>query len=321
VVHRNARLTPNGRLILVRRIVDDGWPVAVAAESMGVSRETAYRWLRRYRVEGVAGLEDRSSRPWRSPNQTPVEVEERICELRRVRRWGPHRIAYALDMPRSTVERVLRRRGLSRLDAIDPPTRRIIRRYERAMPGELIHVDVKKLGRIPDGGGWRIHGRQVPHGSRRRQGHGYDFLHVAIDDHSRVVYVEALENEQGDTCAGFITRALHWFSSQGVTAERVMTDNAWNYRRSRSFQEALSTAGTRHLRTRPYRPQTNGKAERFNQTLLNEWAYDQPYTSNQARLESLPAWLHDYNWHRLHTEVGAAPASRLPVNNVCVKDT
>ncbi|MGH8913104.1 MAG: leucine zipper domain-containing protein, partial [Acidimicrobiia bacterium] len=140
MVHRNARLTPNGRLILVQRIVDDGWPVAVAAESMGVSRETAYRWLRRYRVEGSAGLEDRCSRPLRSPNQTPVEVEERICELRRARRWGPHRIAYALDMSRSTVERVLRRRGLSRLDAIDPPTRRIVRRYERAAPGELVHV-------------------------------------------------------------------------------------------------------------------------------------------------------------------------------------
>jgi transposase InsO family protein len=321
VVHRNARLTPVGRLILVQRIVDDGWPVAVAAESMGVSRETAYRWLRRYRVEGVAGLEDRSSRPYRSPNQTPLEVEDRICDLRRARRWGPHRIAYALDMPRSTVERVLRRRGLSRLDAIDPPTRRMVRRYERATPGELVHVDVKKLGRIPDGGGWRIHGRDVARGSRVQRGMGYDFFHVAIDDHSRVVYVEALDDEQGDTCAGFITRAITWFDSQQVSVERVMTDNAMNYRRSRSFQQALTDAGIRHLRTRPYRPQTNGKAERFNQTLLNEWAYDQPYPSNQARLESLPAWLHDYNWHRLHTEIGAAPASRLPVNNVCMKDT
>jgi transposase InsO family protein len=318
VVHRNARLTPIGRLILVERIEIEGWPVGVAAESMGVSRETAYRWLRRYRAEGAAGLEDRSSRPHRSPNQTPVVVEVQICELRRTRRWGPHRIAYALDMPRSTVERVLRREGLSRLDAIDPPTRRIVRRYERAAPGELVHVDVKKLGRIPDGGGWRIHGRlNRPH---RKQGLGYDFLHVAVDDHSRVVYVEALDNEQGDTCAGFISRAIDWFDSQGVSVERVMTDNAWNYRRSRSFQQALSTAGIRHLRTRPYRPQTNGKAERFNQTLLDEWAYDQPYPSNQARLETLALWLHDYNWHRLHTEVGAAPASRLPVNNVCVKD-
>ncbi len=180
--------------------------------------------------------------------------------------------------------------------------------------GELVHVDVKKLGRIPDGGGWRVHGRlNRPH---RKQGLGYDFLHVAVDDHSRVVYVEALEDEQGDTCAGFISRVIDWFASQGVSVQRVMTDNVWNYRLSRSFQQTLSTAGIRHLRTRPYRPQTNGKAERFNQTLLNEWAYDQPYTSNQARLESLPGWLHDHNWHRLHTEIRAAPASRLPINNV-----
>ena len=285
---------------------------------MGVSRETAYRWLRRYRSKGVAGLEDRSSRPRRSPNQTPVEIEDRVCELRRSRRWGPHRIAYALQMSRSTVERVLRRRGLSRLDAIDPPTRRVVRRYERAAPGELLHVDVKKLGRIPDGGGWRIHGR--PNRPNRRQGLGYDFLHLAIDDYSRVAYVEALADEQGDTCAGFIGRALQWFATYDVVVERVMTDNAWNYRRSRSFQQVLSNDEIRHIRTRPYRPQTNGKAERFNQTLLNEWAYDQPYNSNEQRLDSLLAWLHDYNWHRLHTEVGAAPASRLPVNNVCGKD-
>ena len=322
MVHRNAQLTPRGRLILVKRIMVDGWPAAVAAESMGVSRETAYRWLRRYQFEGVAGLEDRSSRPRRSPNQTPVEVEEQICELRRARRWGPHRIAYALGMPRSTVERVLRRRGLSRLDAIDPPTRRIVRRYERTAPGELVHVDVKKLGRIPEGGGWRSHGRQVARGAGGRpRGMGYDFLHVAIDDHSRVVYVEALTDEKGDTCAGFITRAVNWFTSKGVTEHEVMTDNALNYRKSRSFQQALNTAAIRHLRTRPYRPQTNGKAERFNQTLLDEWAYDQPYPSNQDRLRSLPDWIHDYNWHRLHTEVKGPPASRLPVDNVCEKDT
>lgn len=319
VVHRNAPLTPVGRRILVGRVVVEGWPVAVAAESMGVSRETAYRWLRRYRAEGLAGLEDRSSRPHRSPNQTPVEIEDRICELRRTRRWGPHRIAYALGMPRSTVERVLRRRGLSRLDAIDGPTRRVVRRYERAAPGELVHVDVKKLGRIPDGGGWRIHGRS-PRMNRGR-GLGYDFFHVAIDDHSRVVYVEALRDEKGDTCAGFITRTIGWFAAHSVTVERVMTDNAKNYRASRLFQQALVDAGIRHLHTRPYRPQTNGKAERFNQTLINEWAYDQPYRSNQQRLDSLDGWLHDYNWHRLHTEVHGPPASRLPVDNVCVKDT
>ncbi len=319
MVHRNARLTPAGRRILVERIVVDGWPVAVAAESMGVSRETAYRWVRRYRAEGIGGLEDRSSRPRRSPTQTPVEVEDRICALRRTRRWGPHRIAYALAMPRSTVERVLRRRGLSRLDAVDPPTKRIVRRYERANPGELVHVDVKKLGRIPDGGGWRTHGRHA--GMNRGRSLGYDFFHVAVDDHSRVAYVEALHDEKGDTCAGFITRAVAWFATQGVTIERVMTDNARNYRTSRVFQQTLNDTGIRHLRTRPYRPQTNGKAERFNQTLLKEWAYIQGYRTNQQRLDSLPDWLHDYNWHRLHTAVNGPPATRLPVNNLCVKDS
>jgi transposase InsO family protein len=224
-------------------------------------------------------------------------------------------------MPRSTVERVLRRRGLPRLDAIDPPTRRVVRRYERDRPGELLHVDVKKLGRIPDGGGWRIWGRDVARGGRVKRGSGYDYFHVAVDDHSRVAYVEALEDEKGDTCAGFITRAIEWFGDQGVTVERVMTDNAMSYRHSRAFQSALAAAGARHLRTRPYRPQTNGKAERLNGTLQREWAYDQPYQSNQQRLDSLPGWIHDYNCHRLHTEIGTAPANRLPINNLCVKDS
>ena len=321
MVHRNARLTPAGRRILVERIEVEGWPVAVAAESMGVSRETAYRWLRRWRSEGAAGLEDRASRPRRSPNRTPLEVEDRICTLRTQHRWGPHRIAFALGMPRSTVERVLRRCGLSRLDAIDPPTRRVVRRYERDNPGELVHIDVKKLGRIPNGGGWRAHGRGDPLTRRALGKLGYDFLHVAVDDHSRVVYVESLNDEKGDTCAGFLARAVAWFADHDVTVERVMTDNARNYRTSRVFQQALADAGIRHLLTRPYRPQTNGKAERFNQTLLNEWAYDQLYPSNQQRLDSLPTWLHDYNWHRLHTEVDGPPATRLPVNNVCVKDS
>ena len=242
-----------------------------------------------------------------------------MCRLRLERRWGPHRIGYALGMPRSTVERVLRRRGLGRLDAIDRPTRRIVRRYERAAPGELLHVDVKKLARIPDGGGWRAHGRHP--GMIRGRGIGYDFLHVAVDDHSRVVYVEALIDEKGETCAGFITRAVNWFATHEVTVERVMTDNAFAYRHSRAFQQVLTAAGIRHLRTRPYRPQTNGKAERFNQTLIDEWAYHQPYQSNQQRLDSLPTWLHDYNWHRLHTEIDGHPASRLPINNLCVKDS
>ncbi len=321
MVHRNAVLTPVGRRILVDRVEVLGWPVAVAAESMGVSRETAYRWLRRYRSEGVAGLRDRSSRPLRSPRQTPAELEDEVCALRRTRRWGPHRIGYALGMPRSTVERVLRRRGLSRLDAIDPATRQQVRRYERARPGELVHVDVKKLGRIPDGGGWRAHGRASPLRRRNDGKTGHDFFHIAIDDHSRVAYIEVHPNEQGTTCAGFLTRAVEWFASLDVTVERVMTDNAMNYRRSRAFQQAMTDAGIRHLRTRPYRPQTNGKAERFNLTLRDEWAYQTLWTTNQQRLDSLPAWLHHYNYPRLHTGIGSHPANRLPVNNVCMKDS
>jgi transposase InsO family protein len=319
VVHANARLTAVGRRVLVDRVVVLGWPVAVAAESMGVSRETAYRWLRRFRAEGPEGLVDRSSRPRRSPRLTPVEVEDRICELRRGRRWGSHRIAWALQMPRSTVERVLRRRGLGRLDAIDGPTRRVVRRYERATPGELVHVDVKKLGRIPDGGGWKVHGRSVR--PNRKRGLGYDFVHVAVDDHSRVAYVEVHPDETGDTCARFLRSAIDWFTAQGVTVERVMTDNALNYRRSQAFQHTLNETHIRHLTTRPYRPQTNGKVERFNRTLLEEFAYETIWHTNTQRLESLPGWLHDYNYHRLHTELGGPPATRLPVNNLCKKDT
>lgn len=317
MVHANARLTPEGRWVLVQRVEAAGWPVAVAAESMGVSRETAYRWVRRFRAEGRAGLVDASSRPRRSPRQTPAEAEDRVVALRLARRWGPHRIGYALEMPRSTVARVLRRRGLGRLDQIDGPTRRVIRRYERAAPGELLHVDVKKLGRIPPGGGWRTRGRA----HRPLRGLGYDFVHVAVDDYSRVAYAEVHPNEQGNTCAAFITRAIAWFAHQQVAIRRVMTDNALNYRHAQAFQQALTTAGVRHLRTRPYRPQTNGKAERWNQTLLREWAYSRPYTTNQQRLDSLPGWIHDYNCHRLHTGIGGPPASRLPVNNLCVKDT
>ncbi len=287
---------------------------------MGVSRETAYRWVRRFEAAGVDGLEDRSSAPRRSPNQTPVDVELEICRIRVTERIGPHRIGFRLGMPRSTVERVLRRYGLSRLDAIDPPTRRIVRRYERDTPGDLIHIDVKKFGRIPDGGGWRLHGPGT--GTNRGKGRlGFDFFHVAVDDHSRVAYIEVHPNEQGTTCGGFLTRTAAWFATHNVTINQIMTDNAWNYRRSTDFINALTAIDAAHITTRPYRPQTNGKVERFHQTLKNEWAYNQPFTTNQQRLDSLPAWLHDYNWHRLHTEIGDTPATRLPVNNLCRKDT
>ena len=319
MVHGNARLTPLGRWLLVERVEVGGWPVGVAAESMGVSRETAYRWLRRFRTEGRAGLEDRSSRPQRSPRRTPTHIEDQVCALRCSRRWGPHRIGWALGMPRSTVERVLRRRGLSRLDILDRPTGRVVRRYERCSPGELIHIDVKRLGRIPDGGGWWAHGRAVR--PNRKRGPGWDFVHVAVDDHSRVAYLEVHPDELGVTCAAFLDRTVSWFADHGVTVERVMTDNARNCRISTAFQDTLTCHQIRHLLTRPYRPQTNGKAERFNQTLAQEWAYATVWQDNQQRTSSLPRWLHDYNWHRPHTAVGGPPATRLPNNNLCGNDS
>jgi transposase InsO family protein len=200
---------------------------------------------------------------------------------------------------------------------IDRPTRRVVR-YERDRPGELLHIDVKRFGRIPDGGGWRAHGKGH---TTHTKGGGYDCFHVAVDDHSRVAYVEALDNQTGQTCAGFLDRAVDWFATQGVTIEGIMTDNARNYTMSRAFQTALTRHRIRHLRTRPYRPQTNGKAERFNQTLTREWAYATTWTTNTGRLDSLGAWLHDYNWHRPHTAVDGPPANRLPVNNVCKNDS
>lgn len=322
--HRMAKLTPLGRLLLVERVTVSGWSVATAAESMGVSRQTAYRWLGRFRDEGIGGLEDRSSRPARCPTRTPLDVERQVLELRRQRRWGPHRISYATGVPRSTVYRILCRYNTNRLATFDQVTRQPIRRYEYPTAGGLLHVDVKKLGRIPDGGGWRAMGK--PTGRRnsnqyqigRKRTLGHDYLHVAVDDHSRVAYVEAHHDEKGDTCAEFMARAITSFATAGVTIKRVMTDNAFAYRNSKAFQQVLTEHNITHLTTRPYRPQTNGKAERFNRTLLTEWAYNQPYTTNQQRLDDLDTFLHTYNHHRPHTALaGKPPATRLGVNNLC----
>lgn len=305
-----AALTPVGRRLLVDRVVRDGWQPATVAEAMGVSRATVYKWLRRFREEGPGGLQDRSSRPGGHPRAVPAELVRRVVMLRVRRRWGPHRIAWVTGIPRSTVYKVLRRVGLNRLDRLDRPTRAPIRRYERDRPGELLHIDVKKLGRIPDGGGWRAWGRHP--NTPRSRGAGYDYLHVAVDDHSRVAYVEAHPNEQGATAAGFLQRAATWFSDQGVTVEEVITDNAWCYRLSHAFQQTLKDRGVRHLRTRPFRPQTNGKAERFNRILQDEWAYDRIYTSNQHRLDQLTRFLDTYNHHRPHGGLGGhPPATRL----------
>jgi transposase InsO family protein len=320
VAHAKAKLTVLGRLLLVQRIEGEGWSPATAAEAQGVSRATAYKWLRRWRDEGMAGMEDRSSRPHRSPARTPIEIEAAVVERRMATRLGPHRIGWELGMAPSTVHAVLRRAGLSRLDRLDGPTALPVR-YVRDRPGELVHIDVKKLNRLPPGGGWRVLGRAEGRKiNPKRLGVGKDYLHVAIDDATRFAYVEAHPDERGDTCARFLATAAEFFAAAGITTiERVMTDNAKNYVDSRVFQAALAGIGARHKVTRPYRPQTNGKAERFNRTLLNEWAYGTPYLSNDDRLAALPTWLEHYNNTRPHTGIGNRPPceaiSNLPGNN------
>ena len=306
VLHAKAALTPSGRLLLCQRIAG-GRPVAHVAAEMGVARTTAYKWWHRFRDEGVAGLVDRSSRPHRI-HRIPGHVEARIEELRRDRKWGPLRIAAALDMSSSTVRRVLVRRGLARLAWLDRPTGRVIRRYERDRAGDLVHVDVKKLGRIPVGGGWRLQGRNYETKRRRDvQRVGFDYIHSCVDDHSRLAYSEVLGDERGPTCAAFLRRAAGWFSELGIPIERVMTDNARNYRAAAVFRAAVAELGARQLFTPPYRPQVNGKVERFNRTLLEEWTYVRPYICNEERSELLPSYLHSYNHHRSHTALGSRP--------------
>ena len=306
-MHRNARLTPQGRLLLCQRI-EAGLPVAHVAEAMGISRDRAYVWWHRYQTEGVAGLEDRSSRPRRCPTKTKASRERRIVWLRTKRGLGPARIAGIVGMPASTVHAVLVRHGLNRLDHLDRPTRMPIRRMEMSRPGELVHVDVKKLGRIPKGGGWRIHGRAVLRGQHHRTKVGYAFVHSAVDAYSRVAYSELLADEGATTAAGFWRRANGFFAGLGFEVERVLTDNGSCYR-SRDFASALGDVV--HSRTRPYRPATNGKVERFNRTLLAEWAYARPWSSESQRTRALTAWLHRYNHHRHHTAVGGTPMSRV----------
>jgi len=312
-MHRRPRLNPFGRQLIIDRL-QSGRSAGVVAEELGVSRATVYKWWRRFQLEGEEGLNDRSSRPQRSPRRLAPAVEEAILELRRERKLGPHRLAALTGRPRSTCYQVLRRHRLHRLDWLDRPTARIIRRYERARPGELVHVDVKKLGRIPEGGGHRGYGRDRRRPTGKR-GQGYEFVHSLVDDCSRLAYSEVLADELGPTCAAFVRRAFAFLNQHGVRVERVMTDNAFNYRYSRDFQTAITEVGAKHLRIPFYRPQVNGKVERFNRTLLQEWAYVRPYDSNHERLSSLTAWLHSYNWHRNHTALGGRPPIER-VNNV-----
>ena len=305
--HANALLTPRGRLLLARCVVERGWTLRRAAERFQVSATTAARWASRYRELGVAGMVDRSSRPHRSPLRTPTRTERRIIKVRVIRRWGPARIGFLLGLHPSTVHRVLARFGLARLSWLDRPTGRVVRRYERDAPGDLVHLDVKKLGRIPDGGGWRIHGRAARPALKR--GLGYAFLHSALDDHSRLVYSEILTDERQETAAAFWTRANDYFAGCGITVQRVLTDNG-NCYRSHAFRAALGDIV--HKRTRPYRPQTNGKIERFHRTLADEWAYATAYASDAERAAAYPEWLHRYNHHRGHTALGGRPpASRV----------
>jgi transposase InsO family protein len=307
-VHGNARLTPVGRLTLVMRI-EAGRPVAHVAAEMGISRPTAYKWWRRWQDDGEAGLVDRSSRPRSCPHRTSPELEAQIAELRRVLKRGPVRIGWQLGVAPSTVHRVLCRLGLNRLAWLDRPTGEPIRRYEFDRPGGLVHVDIKKLGRIPDGGGWRAVGRTQGTKNTAKGRIGYDLIHTAIDDHSRLAYSEILGDERKETCAAFWLRANAFFNDHGITVERVLTDNGPGYR-SNDWRDALGP--TKALRTRPYRPQTNGKVERFNRTLLDEWAYVRIYRSNTERTAALDGWLHLYNHHRRHTALnGLAPIDRV----------
>jgi transposase InsO family protein len=319
VSHANATLTPRGRLLLARCVVVDRWPLRRAAERFSVSVTTAKRWADRFRALGEAGMVGRSSRPHRSPRRTPTRTERRILGLRVSRRWGPARIAFHLHLAVSTVGRVLRRYGAPPLRFVDPATGTRVRasrpapvRYERATPGELVHMDVKKLGRIPDGGGHRVHGRAAARPIKKSTTPGYAYLHHAIDDHSRLAYSEILTDERQETVVAFWTRAQAWFTDRGITVQRVLTDNGSAYR-SKLFAAALSSS-IKHKRTRPYRPQTNGKVERFNRTLLEEWAYARPYASDAERVAAYPAFLHRYNHHRGHTALGGLPPAARVTN-------
>jgi transposase InsO family protein len=315
VSHGNARLTVHGRLLIVQRH-RAGWPKAHIAAAMGVSRKCVRVWIERFDAEGQAGLADRSSRPHSSPTRTPAEVEARVIELRRRERRGPEWIGAELGIPARTVSRVLSRRGLPRLAALDPITGQVIRaskvttvRYERDRPGELVHMDVKKLGRIPDGGGWKAHGRaQRP---PTKPGPGYDYVHSLVDDHSRLAYTEVLPDEKGPTCAAFLARAIEDFAARGIPQiEALMTDNAWAYRFS--LRQLCADHDITQVFIRPHCPWQNGKAERFNRTLQTEWAYRQVFATNDQRTTALAPWLEHYNTQRRHSALGGKPpVSRL----------
>jgi len=294
-VHDNARTTRHSRMLMVHRLAG-GWSVAAVAQAQGVTPKTVRKWRDRYAAAGEAGLLDRSSRPHRSPDRLSDEQEAEIIALRRQRLTGPI-IARRLDRPVSTIGVVLRRHQLGRLSALDPKPEVI--RYQREKPGELIHIDIKKLGRI-DGIGHRIHGDRRTRGRRA----GWEFVHVAVDDASRLAYTEMLPDERKESAVGFTTRAIDWFARHGAPVERVMTDNGSAYL-SRAFRDLLTARGIKHKRTRPYTPRTNGKAERFIQTSLREWAYAQPFATSADRASAMQPWIDIYNASRPHSALGA----------------
>jgi transposase InsO family protein len=311
-VHANAPLGPKGRLTMVGRVVEQGWSLAEAAEAAGVSERTCSKWVVRYRVEGEPGLHDRSSAPKSIPHRTPDELVEAIAALRRLRMTGAE-IALCLAMALSTVSAVLQRIGLGKLSRLEPPEPP--NRYERRQAGELLHIDVKKLGRIPAGGGHRVRGRGP--GRHHGRGIGWEFVHVCVDDATRLAYVEVLANEQATTIVGFLRRAVSFYRRHGITVERVMTDNGSGYR-SAIHALACRALGVRHLRTRPYRPRTNGKAERFIRTMLGGWAYGAIYASSAERTAALDGWIWTYNHLRPHGSLShKTPAARLnELNNL-----
>jgi len=308
--HANAPLGPKGRAIMVRRVLEEGFALTEAAEAAGVSAKTAGKWVRRYREEGEAGLLDRSSAPRTVHNATPPDRIEAIVALRRLRMTGPE-IAELLEMATSTVSVVLKRIGLGKLSRLEQEP---VRRYERSRPGELIHIDVKKLGRIgPHGAGHRIVGRKARRditrldaaGVKRRQV-GWECVHVCVDDATRLAYAEVLPDEKTKTVLGFLRRAVAFYRSHGVAVERLMTDNGSAYR-SAAHAVACRALGIKHLRTQPYRPQTNGKAERFIRTMLREWAYAAVYGSSPERAAALSGWIERYNYRRRHGAIGHRP--------------
>ena len=311
MAHPRTKLTVFGRQLLVSRVEALGWPVAQAAAMQGVSRATAYKWVRRYRIEGEPGLADRSSRPRRSPRALPIEQAQAIVAARIERRWGPHRLAPLTGHPRSTIYAALRRAGLSRLRDADRPTGIPIR-YVACHPGALIHQDHKKLGRVPDGGGHRVHGWQP---GRLHGRIGYDHFEVVVDDRSRVAFVVPVPDESGTSAARALELAGTEFARLGVHLERVLTDNGGPYR-SHAYAQIVAGLGIRHKRTRPYRPQTNGKAERFIKTMLAEWAYARPYRSNAERLAALASWVDSYNHERTHTALAGEVPMDVLVSNV-----